>query len=160
MDRLERHVGEEVPADARAAPRAAQAGEWRGRVLVVALRALVAAGFPVAVRRWEDLAVFYGQVKLLYIGIFAFSRSRARSSRGRCDAQNHEVAAAKARGLDVIVTDHHEPDAELPACVAVINPKRHDCHYPDKHLAGVGVAFKLSSVLKLHTMLPSRLSRQ
>ncbi|HLN93507.1 MAG TPA: FtsX-like permease family protein [Thermoanaerobaculia bacterium] len=35
-------------------------------------RALVAAGFPVAVRRWEDLAVFYGQVKMLYIGIFGF----------------------------------------------------------------------------------------
>jgi putative ABC transport system permease protein len=35
-------------------------------------RALVAAGFPVAIRRWEDLAVFYGQVKLLYIGIFGF----------------------------------------------------------------------------------------
>jgi putative ABC transport system permease protein len=35
-------------------------------------RALVGAGFPVAVRRWEDLAVFYGQVKLLYIGIFGF----------------------------------------------------------------------------------------
>jgi putative ABC transport system permease protein len=35
-------------------------------------RALVSAGFPVAVRKWEDLAVFYGQVKLLYIGIFGF----------------------------------------------------------------------------------------
>jgi putative ABC transport system permease protein len=35
-------------------------------------RTLVAAGFPVAIRRWEDLAVFYGQVKLLYIGIFSF----------------------------------------------------------------------------------------
>src|SRR5262245_24846676 len=54
-------------------------------------------------------------------------------------------AARKARelGLDLIVTDHHEPDAELPPALAVINPKRHDCSYPDKYLAGVGVALKL-----------------
>ena len=55
------------------------------------------------------------------------------------------AAAARARelGLDLIVTDHHEPDAELPPAFAVINPKRHDCAYPDKSLAGVGVALKL-----------------
>jgi single-stranded-DNA-specific exonuclease len=50
-------------------------------------------------------------------------------------------------GLDLIITDHHEPDAELPSCVAVINPKRHDCRYPDKNLAGVGVALKLVQAL-------------
>src|SRR5204863_3373343 len=51
-------------------------------------------------------------------------------------------AARRARelGVDLIITDHHEPDAELPAALAVINPKRHDCTYPDKNLAGVGVA--------------------
>lgn len=54
-------------------------------------------------------------------------------------------AARRARelGLDLIITDHHEPDAELPQALAVVNPKRHDCGYPDKHLAGVGVALKL-----------------
>lgn len=54
-------------------------------------------------------------------------------------------AARRARelGLDLIITDHHEPDSELPAALAVVNPKRHDCSYPDKHLAGVGVALKL-----------------
>jgi len=54
-------------------------------------------------------------------------------------------AAIRARelGLDLIITDHHEPDAALPAALAVINPKRADCAYPDKHLAGVGVALKL-----------------
>jgi single-stranded-DNA-specific exonuclease len=46
-------------------------------------------------------------------------------------------------GVDLIVTDHHEPDAELPPAFAVINPKRRDCSYPDKNLAGVGVALKL-----------------
>src|SRR2546425_8917962 len=48
-------------------------------------------------------------------------------------------AARRARelGLDLIITDHHEPDAHLPPAFAVINPKRHDRPYPDKHLAGV-----------------------
>jgi len=54
-------------------------------------------------------------------------------------------AARRARemGLDLIITDHHEPDTELPQALAVVNPKRHDCGYPDKHLAGVGVALKV-----------------
>ncbi|CCO08782.1 single-stranded-DNA-specific exonuclease RecJ [Desulforamulus hydrothermalis] len=54
-----------------------------------------------------------------------------------------EVAAAKQSGLDVIITDHHEPPARLPAATAVIDPKRPDCTYPFKELAGVGVALKL-----------------
>ena len=58
-------------------------------------------------------------------------------------------AAARARelGVDLIVTDHHEPEGTLPAALAVINPKRTDCAYPDKHLAGVGVALKLVQAL-------------
>ena len=58
-------------------------------------------------------------------------------------------AAKRARelGVDLIITDHHEPDAELPVAVAVINPRRHDCDYPDKNLAGVGVALKLVQAL-------------
>jgi len=58
-------------------------------------------------------------------------------------------AARRARelGVDLIVTDHHEPDVELPPAFAVINPKRHDCAYPDKHLAGVGVALKMVQAL-------------
>lgn len=54
-------------------------------------------------------------------------------------------AARRARelGIDLVITDHHEPDTELPEAYAIVNPKRHDCSYPDKNLAGVGVALKL-----------------
>jgi single-stranded-DNA-specific exonuclease len=62
-------------------------------------------------------------------------------------------AASRARelGIDLIITDHHEPDAALPAALAVINPKRHDCRYADKNLAGVGVALKLVQALCART---------
>ncbi|MEZ5285425.1 MAG: single-stranded-DNA-specific exonuclease RecJ, partial [Vicinamibacterales bacterium] len=58
-------------------------------------------------------------------------------------------AARRARelGIDLIITDHHEPDDALPEAVAVVNPKRHDCTYADKNLAGVGVALKLVQAL-------------
>lgn len=54
-----------------------------------------------------------------------------------------ETLYAKKLGIDVIITDHHECKDVLPDAAAVINPKRNDCEYPFKDLAGVGVAFKL-----------------
>lgn len=53
------------------------------------------------------------------------------------------INAAKELGMDVIVTDHHEPKEILPGCVAIIDPKQQECEYPFKELAGVGVVFKL-----------------
>ncbi len=54
-----------------------------------------------------------------------------------------EVRYAAERGIDFVVTDHHECHGELPHAVAVVNPHRPDCAYPFKDLAGVGVVFKL-----------------
>ncbi|MBN2333053.1 MAG: single-stranded-DNA-specific exonuclease RecJ [Deltaproteobacteria bacterium] len=54
-----------------------------------------------------------------------------------------EVAFARSRHMDTIVTDHHEPPALLPDACAIINPKQPGCSYPEKNLAGVGVAFNL-----------------
>jgi len=65
-----------------------------------------------------------------------------------CGIRGAEAARrARELGIDLIITDHHEPDAELPPALAVINPKRHDCTYPDKYLAGVGVALKVVQAL-------------
>jgi single-stranded-DNA-specific exonuclease len=65
-----------------------------------------------------------------------------------CGIRGAEAARrARQLGLDLIITDHHEPDNELPDACAVVNPKRHDCQYGDKHLAGVGVALKLVQAL-------------
>ncbi len=59
----------------------------------------------------------------------------------------HEAAVAKEIGIDLIITDHHEPQPELPDAYATINPKKPGCPYPFKGLAGVGVAIKLSHAL-------------
>jgi single-stranded-DNA-specific exonuclease len=57
------------------------------------------------------------------------------------------VRRASHLGIDAIVTDHHLPESELPPAVAVINPNRPDCSYPNKGLCGVGVTFKLVQAL-------------
>lgn len=58
-----------------------------------------------------------------------------------------EALWAHVNGLDLIITDHHEPGEDLPQAFAVVNPKRPDCPYPFKDLAGVGVALKLAQAL-------------
>ena len=60
-----------------------------------------------------------------------------------------EVEFANSIGLDVIITDHHLPKTgePLPAAIAIVNPNQPGCGYPDKNLAGVGVAFKLAHAL-------------
>src|ERR1043165_2694935 len=67
-----------------------------------------------------------------------------------CGIRAHEpLLWAREHGLDLIVTDHHLPDEGegAPPAYAVLNPNQHGCLYPDKNLAGVGVAFKLAQAL-------------
>ena len=67
-----------------------------------------------------------------------------------CGITAHEpLNWARTNGLDIIVTDHHLPDKEegAPPALAVLNPNQRGCEYPDKNLAGVGVAFKLIHAL-------------
>ena len=67
-----------------------------------------------------------------------------------CGIRAHEpLHWARANGLDIIVTDHHLPDEDegAPPALVVLNPNQHGCNYPDKNLAGVGVAFKLVHAL-------------
>ena len=61
------------------------------------------------------------------------------------------VERARALDLDCVITDHHLPENGLPKALAVVNPKRSDCPYPDKHLCGVGIAFKLVQALFMKT---------
>ncbi len=65
-----------------------------------------------------------------------------------------EAAHALAIGLDIIITDHHSIGRDLPPATAVINPKRDDSTYPERMLAGVGIAYKLAQALRL--ALPDR----
>lgn len=58
-----------------------------------------------------------------------------------------EVAHAQASGVDVIITDHHLPQADVPRAYAILNPKQIGCMYPDKMLCGAGVAYKLVQAL-------------
>ncbi len=60
----------------------------------------------------------------------------------------NEASHAQTIGLDLIISDHHHPDGvNLPPALAVINPKQHGDPYPDKDLAGVGIAYKIAEAL-------------
>lgn len=61
-----------------------------------------------------------------------------------CGISNYrEIELAQGLGVDVVVVDHHEPPPELPPALAIINPHRSDCSFPDKGLSGAGLAFYL-----------------
>ena len=65
-----------------------------------------------------------------------------------------KVAHASTLGIDMIICDHHLPGAELPAAVAVLDPKRPDCPYPFKELSGCGIGFKLMQAVAEHNGRP------
>lgn len=62
---------------------------------------------------------------------------------------NDKIAYANQLGIDFIICDHHQPGEELPAAVAVLDPKRSDCPYPFKELSGCGIGFKLIEAFSL-----------
>ncbi len=71
-----------------------------------------------------------------------------------------EVAMARQLGMTVILTDHHHVGTALPQANAVLNPKRPDCAYPFKELAGVGVAYKLAqALLRANSQVPLNTTR-
>ncbi len=70
-----------------------------------------------------------------------------------------EAAYAKSIGLDMVITDHHACRDTLPEACAVVDPRRDDCEYPFKGLAGVGVAFKLLCALEGDAQTAALLNR-
>ncbi len=70
------------------------------------------------------------------------------------------VKAARQVGVDVIITDHHMPEEELPPAVAILNPNQPGCAYPNKNLCGAGVTFKLiQALMDRENWSPDRLVR-
>ncbi|NQV15417.1 single-stranded-DNA-specific exonuclease RecJ [bacterium] len=67
---------------------------------------------------------------------------------------------ARQKDIKMIITDHHIPDAILPAAVAILNPKQENCKYPNKNLCGAGVAFKLTQALCQARDLPPEQATQ
>ncbi|GAB5412306.1 MAG: single-stranded-DNA-specific exonuclease RecJ [Chlamydiales bacterium] len=69
-----------------------------------------------------------------------------------------EVEEIAGQNVDVIITDHHEPTAKLPHCIATLNPKLHKSTYPNRDITGVGVAFKLVHALTSSLISSSTIS--
>jgi single-stranded-DNA-specific exonuclease len=117
---------------------------------VRALRTMGVRAEPFVPHRLED------GYDLTAVGIRAAATAGARLIlTADCGIVAHEaVEAARAAGIDVIVTDHHAPGTDLPAAAAVVNPNRHDCAYAYKGLAGVGVAWKVCCALAAETGYP------
>lgn len=112
-------------------------------VLVRTIRSLGGVAIPFIPKRLEH------GYDLTMAGVEAAIAARARVL-VTCDCGTRAVApiaAACAAGIDVIVSDHHLPGSVLPDCLAILNPRRDGCSYPDKHLVGAGIAFKLALAL-------------
>jgi single-stranded-DNA-specific exonuclease len=112
-------------------------------ILVIALRRLGIDAIPYVPSRLEE---GHG-LSLAAIDAAAEAGSRLIVTVDCGSTSVAEIAAAIARAIDVIVTDHHRLPPELPAAIAIVNPQRADSAYPERRLAGSGVAFKLAQLL-------------
>ena len=112
-------------------------------ILVEALRALGIEAAPYVPNRVEE-----GHGLSLAAVARAAEERRTLIVTVDCGTTSHaEIAAAAERGIDVLVTDHHQVPSSLPAAAAIVNPHRPESAYPDRRLAGSGVAFKLAGLL-------------
>jgi single-stranded-DNA-specific exonuclease len=114
--------------------------------VVVLLTALRALGAEVETHVPDRLTEGYG-MRVPIIEQAAASGFRVVISVDTGIREHEVLARARELGVDCIVTDHHLPDDHLPPACAILNPHRADCRYPEKSLAGVGVAFKLAQAL-------------
>jgi single-stranded-DNA-specific exonuclease len=73
---------------------------------------------------------------------------------------NDKVSYANTLGIDFIICDHHLPGDELPDAVAILDPKRADCSYPFKELAGCGIGFKLAQAYSEVHQFPAQRYQQ
>jgi single-stranded-DNA-specific exonuclease len=149
------------------------------------LQEAVCSGRPIMIYGDYDVdgitgsALLYRALAEITPGVSCFLPNRARDGYGLADAgieealrrragllisvdcgitAHREVAYAKSLGIDCIITDHHETKDSLPEAAAVLDPKRPDCTYPYKELAGVGVAFKLlQAFYRLNSLPESKL---
>lgn len=71
-----------------------------------------------------------------------------------------EIAQVIEKGVDVIITDHHEPTDTIPNCIATLNPKMANSNYPNRDLTGVGVAFKLAHAMTNHLIAEGKISNK
>lgn len=151
----------------KAVQRISEAIEWHERILVygdydVDGTTSVAVVYSFLKKRYNgDLAYYiphryregYGVSRA---GIdYAFANGYTLLITLDCGIKSAElVAYAQSLGIDVIICDHHTPDDNLPAALAILNPKQEDCKYPYKELSGCGIGFKLICALAKKWGLP------
>ena len=104
-------------------------------------------GLPVGIHQNNRVAEGYG-LKAARLAEAAASGTKVVVTVDCGISDVETIAFAAGKGLDVIVTDHHEPGAALPPAFAVVDPRRRDCGHPEKTLAGVGVAFLLACAVR------------
>lgn len=112
-------------------------------VLTLALRAFGVAVLPYVPSRLEE---GHG-LSMAAVDAAEAARARVLVTVDTGTTSIAEIAAAQARGIDVLVTDHHRVPDELPNAVAIVNAHRPESRYPDRRLSGAGIAFSLARLL-------------
>ncbi len=114
-----------------------------GAALLYLFLGEVFPGLPVSIHQNHRVADGYG-LKTARLAEAAGSGTKVVVTVDCGISDSEAVAFASEKGMDVIVTDHHETGSSLPPAFAVVDPKRRDCPHPEKTLSGAGVAFMLA----------------